>query len=107
MQRESQRHTAEEEAGETLSVRRYALSLLVLKMEEESRMLYKVGPLGAGSGALWMSSKEAGTSVLQPMELKSANNQISLEADSYPTPLERNSVLLIPWFQPMRPGAEN
>ena len=107
MQTESQRHAAEEEAGETGSMRRHALSLLVLKMEEESHMLYKVGPLGAGSGALQMSSKEAGTSVLQPMELKSANNQMSLEADSYPKPLERNSVLLIPWFQSMRPGAEN
>lgn len=107
MQRESQRHAAEEEAGDTGSVRRHALLSLVLKMEEESHMLYKVGPLGAGSGALQMRSKEAGTSVLQPMELKSANNQMSLEADSYPKPLERNSVLLIPWFQPMRPGAEN
>lgn len=107
MQRESQRHTAEEEDGETGSMRRHALSLLVLKMEKESHMLKKVGPLGAESGPLQMSSKEAGTSVLQPMELKTANNQMSLEADSYPKPLERNTVRLIPWFQPMRPGAEN
>ena len=42
MQRGSQRHAAEGEAGGIQSMRRLALPLLVLKMKEESQMPSKV-----------------------------------------------------------------